>query len=74
MRIVVAAVGPRWHYLTMTNTTNSGIFGRTNLGYALFSDLTYRYTVVSGVTHVDEYVRGFGTWVYLGTIPTKAVA
>lgn len=58
----------------MNNTTNSGIFGRTSLGYALFADLTYRFTVVSGVTHVDEYVRGFGQWVYLGTVPAAVAA
>jgi hypothetical protein len=51
------------------NTTNNGIFGRTNLGYALFSDLKYRFTVVSGTTHVDEFIAGHG-WVYLGTVPS----
>jgi len=62
----------------MTNTTNAdaarGIIGRTNRGYAIFRDGTYRYATVSGTTHVDEYVRAFGVWVYMGTVPTKKVA
>jgi hypothetical protein len=51
------------------------IIGRTNLGYAIFSDKTYRYTVVSGWTHVDEYVGGSRgvSWVYLGTLSGNAL-
>jgi len=50
--------------------TNKETFRRTNLGYAIIPGFTYRFTVVSGWTHVDEYVRAFGTWVYLGTLVT----
>lgn len=28
----------------------------------------YRFTAISGTTHVDEYVGSCGAWVYLGTV------
>lgn len=38
---------------------------KTHLGWRILPGVTYRYTVVSGHTHVDEY-RG-GSWIaYLG--------
>lgn len=46
---------------------------KTNLGYSVSEvhpmarlGSKYRLTVVSGVTHVDEYVGQAGVWVYLG--------
>ena len=55
----------------MNNTTTTETIRRTNLGFRIFPDLTYKFTVISGVTHVDEYENG--KWVaYLGTVPTEA--
>jgi hypothetical protein len=46
---------------------------KTNLGWTVHDvhpmaeqGYSYRYRVVSGFTHVDEYVRPCGVWVYLG--------
>jgi hypothetical protein len=49
--------------------------GRTNKGYLVTAthDFAargdkYRFNVVSGIVHVDEYVTPCGVWVYLGTL------
>jgi hypothetical protein len=48
---------------------------KTNKGYTVHAvhpmaatGSKYRFTTVSGLVHVDEYVGRVGAWVYLGYI------
>ena len=51
--------------------SNAATIERTSLGYRLFPGVTYRFTVVSGTTHVDEYVAACGVWVYYGSLVSQ---